>query len=1173
MSGTNRWQSIYSTSIRDQPIEDTQNTHYHQSQQQQQHPFIHQSPTSPLILHSSNSTSINLDHSDIPVHPDLLRRRSKSPNHGEPPVLLPPESRHSIDSRSTLPDSAQSINSPGMKRGSCLQDDRSRKQQKTTSESFPQTGSSNQMSPEPITAFPTAASALAKSDTPLKPKSTRGSRACTVCRRLKMRCVDAENGPPCKRCRLGNHQCVFEESQRGKKGTKRTDLLAKNLQTVEQKLDAVMSKIQTQAGTSFASPPSGSTGIPFDLSQAHQICPKTTNRVVGSGNDHQFPSTSQLHSDRETSLRNDITNHQLFTQGIPHLGISLGNPSATRTRGSADGSSGATSSSSTPLVPNSSGLNQFSSEGRQPHPRMSHVLPTTHTNENVDLTRFAALPDFSRPSSPRLHSLPDNTLNPLGLLAEASLRNRHDRHRSDRSSSGSHRRTSSVRSMPPDQRTLSALDEQDGLRHHIAEESEPLGQDDDNSSQCSSTSSLQEPTSAVVDECHTSHHHSNKTHKRKVGVANQSYFQPAPRHTLPLRRIVIEQRAPPAILTDKILTSEEAVELFQIFFDKCNPHCCILERDFHTPTIVGSRSPFLFTVICAVASRYYEKRQKLYLDCLQAAKRIAFDVMVKGYKSVEVVQAFLLLTLWNQPAERFEEDRTWAFSGIAIRMAVDLNLHRKSTAQLPFADSQTQKPIPDESSIQQEHYEKEILNRERTWLYCFILDRSLSAQMGKPYTIREDFIIRSSKSWHKHRSSVPDDSGITAMVDLHRIHSRSLDLLYSHTGTPSGLNANLDYSLLMKTFSQSLDQWMTECTIRTLDNVLDRPGGYRHSMKEFYYNYYRLFTMSFMLQHTLENPDKQIELPHVYLTCYDAATRVIIIARDHLGPLGALRYAPDSQFVYIAYAAVFLLKLIRPQFSSTCDPLAVTSLVHDCTVLLEEVSVDEKHTPALYAAFLKVLLNSKKGSSPSPKDTDHSQPSTSTPLDPGGYKDPSTDSPSSKTIDRGTDGVLQSDQPTVATQREDVPLNTVPDRVDQITGVPFPTGNQLDPSFAPPSELPSGVNCPMLPFDLQTFEGFVPENDQPQSTNDCFVDSLLEDGGFWDSMLMPGYSGPLDALSGGVGLVSQFNSHDQIGFGFTPTGSGRATPNHLLNHIQHHGNGNGNGIGNHHGPGNGNDHV
>lgn len=39
----------------------------------------------------------------------------------------------------------------------------------------------------------------------LKKKSTRGSRACQVCRKLKMRCVGAED-PPCKRCRNQGHE-------------------------------------------------------------------------------------------------------------------------------------------------------------------------------------------------------------------------------------------------------------------------------------------------------------------------------------------------------------------------------------------------------------------------------------------------------------------------------------------------------------------------------------------------------------------------------------------------------------------------------------------------------------------------------------------------------------------------------------------------------------------------------------------------------------------------------------------------------------------------------------------------------------------------------------------------------------------------------------------------------
>lgn len=46
-------------------------------------------------------------------------------------------------------------------------------------------------------------------------------------------------------------------------------------------------------------------------------------------------------------------------------------------------------------------------------------------------------------------------------------------------------------------------------------------------------------------------------------------------------------------------------------------------------------------------------------------------------------------------------------------MATDLNLHRKTLAILPDEVSEETKTV----------YEREIMNRERTWLYCFICDR------------------------------------------------------------------------------------------------------------------------------------------------------------------------------------------------------------------------------------------------------------------------------------------------------------------------------------------------------------------------------------------------------------------------------------------------------------------
>lgn len=129
------------------------------------------------------------------------------------------------------------------------------------------------------------------------------------------------------------------------------------------------------------------------------------------------------------------------------------------------------------------------------------------------------------------------------------------------------------------------------------------------------------------------------------------------------------------------------------------------------------------------------------------AQKLAFSVPEKGYKSLEIIQAYLLLTLWGCGAvERYEYDKTWLLLGMAIRlvcstsqisslpvvergsMATDMNLHRKTTA----ASDDT----PDGRAR-----DKEVHNRERTWFLCFALDRSTSAQMGKPHSIREEWVL------------------------------------------------------------------------------------------------------------------------------------------------------------------------------------------------------------------------------------------------------------------------------------------------------------------------------------------------------------------------------------------------------------------------------------------------
>jgi len=72
--------------------------------------------------------------------------------------------------------------------------------------------------------------------------------------------------------------------------------------------------------------------------------------------------------------------------------------------------------------------------------------------------------------------------------------------------------------------------------------------------------------------------------------------------------------------------------------------------------------------VCAVSARFYTARPALHNKLTDISKKLAFSVPAQGYKSLEIVQAYLLLALWGTgPVERYEQDRTWMLLGMAIR--------------------------------------------------------------------------------------------------------------------------------------------------------------------------------------------------------------------------------------------------------------------------------------------------------------------------------------------------------------------------------------------------------------------------------------------------------------------------------------------------------------------------
>ena len=96
----------------------------------------------------------------------------------------------------------------------------------------------------------------------------------------------------------------------------------------------------------------------------------------------------------------------------------------------------------------------------------------------------------------------------------------------------------------------------------------------------------------------------------------------------------------------------------------------------HTLEFVRERSAFLLVVILAVASTYTPicSSARLHEQLVVHAARLEGEVRNKHLKSVEIIQAFLLLASWTDVPCTLCRDRTWLYVSHAIALAVELRL-------------------------------------------------------------------------------------------------------------------------------------------------------------------------------------------------------------------------------------------------------------------------------------------------------------------------------------------------------------------------------------------------------------------------------------------------------------------------------------------------------------------
>lgn len=157
-----------------------------------------------------------------------------------------------------------------------------------------------------------------------------------------------------------------------------------------------------------------------------------------------------------------------------------------------------------------------------------------------------------------------------------------------------------------------------------------------------------------------------------------------------------------------------ATTLFDGFMKHLNPFVSQLDPSLHTLGYVRESSSFLLSAILAASAKLLHP--SLYCDLLTHADGLFMQQFRLGSKSVETIQAILILTYWKRP----DDNRAWLSVGHAIRMAIELGWHQLGTDAM--------KPPEDPS----EYHSRCFRNVERTWLVLFVYDRRYVAIASTP---------------------------------------------------------------------------------------------------------------------------------------------------------------------------------------------------------------------------------------------------------------------------------------------------------------------------------------------------------------------------------------------------------------------------------------------------------
>lgn len=329
---------------------------------------------------------------------------------------------------------------------------------------------------------------------------------------------------------------------------------------------------------------------------------------------------------------------------------------------------------------------------------------------------------------------------------------------------------------------------------------------------------------------------------------------------------------------------EEAEELFKRYMQDIRFYLWAgVLFPYDSLDAVRRQSTLLTAAVLTIAALHTPGRDESLQKCYNIFVTLTYSACLSRPNNLDDIRALAL-------AAFYLSNLSWKLSGLAVRSAVEMNLHQSFQKVMRGNEDQR--------------------DNVRLWYALYVCEHQFSIAYGRPPIIHEDIAIKNIEQFLESPKTRPGDIRLGAQVALFKILTEAYILYGSDPEQPL---TEADFQQL-RLFNFAIEQWRLAWQGRSTDSALI--GSYPSKGVVLYYHFAR-FQLNSLALRALPAPSAATSESLSYdrreaaNIAISAATSTLTLIFEEPDLRRAMTAVPIFTHTMVAFSATFLLKMAK----------------------------------------------------------------------------------------------------------------------------------------------------------------------------------------------------------------------------------------------------------------------